>query len=316
MSQKEARDFLVSPDITEPLGGMAEQAWFVGRGMLYAVLIGYALYQAYQIVEYVRASYPKIPIYIAIGIALAVVMITILMIFTVVLIIGAIFAPISIFGVEIVNFTPNTCPPTHPDRNGLLCYTNCPPGYHGVGPVCWADTYDRGIGTPVGLEPCPDGWINDGLICRNPIRCDPIDTHGSPWPWNWTGGGCRGGELKGRLDGGGVCPGPVDAGGLDRFDGWYKEWKNASQKKDPTGQYCKDCDRTKVGEKTKAEVAITHNKHSDKKDGLCYKPCPSGMTSVPGMPYLCMKEGIELSRPRDAGRVPSLVRLFGVWNPF
>lgn len=128
----------------------------------------------------------------------------------------------SIGGQEILNInfpglgSEDTCPRTKPDNNAGLCYPNCRPGYHGVGPVCWADSENIGVGTPVGLEPCPDGWENDGMVCRNPIRCDPIDTHGSPWPWNWSGGGCHGGELKGRLDNGGVCPGP--GGGNDHKD--------------------------------------------------------------------------------------------------
>ena len=128
----------------------------------------------------------------------------------------------SLGGQEIVNINfpglgkEDTCPRARPDKNDGLCYPNCRSGYHGVGPVCWADTENIGVGTPVGLEPCPDGWVTAGLICRNPIRCDPIDTHGTWMPWKWTGGGCRGGEVVGRLNKGGVCPGP--GGGNDHKD--------------------------------------------------------------------------------------------------
>jgi len=121
-------------------------------------------------------------------------------------------------GHEIANISimgEDTCDPTKENDAGL-CYTRCRDGYRGVGPVCWAKSENIGIGTPIGLEPCPNGWYTEGLICRNPIVCDPIDTHGSPWPWKWTGGGCHGGELKGRLDGGGICPGP--GGGNDHVD--------------------------------------------------------------------------------------------------
>jgi hypothetical protein len=110
-------------------------------------------------------------------------------------------------GYELVSFYPNTCAQTD-ELQLLLCYTRCRPGYHGVGPVCWADTENVGIGTPVGLEPCPDGWSNDGLICREPLRCAS--------GWKFFTEGCSGGRLKGRLNDGGVCPGP--GGGNDRTE--------------------------------------------------------------------------------------------------
>jgi hypothetical protein len=106
-------------------------------------------------------------------------------------------------GTEILQTTPNSCPPDRPELDGGLCYPRCREGYHGVGPVCWVNSYNRGAGTVIGLEPCPDGWSNDGLICREPIGCHSIGDcfmHGQC--------GCWGGRLKGRLDGGGVCPGP------------------------------------------------------------------------------------------------------------
>lgn len=95
------------------------------------------------------------------------------------------------------------CPPDKPDLDSGLCYPACDPGFKGVGPVCWAETKNVGVGIPVGLEPCPDGWNNDGLICREPITND--------CSWKWLGvcwGRLRGGRLRGRLDGGGVCAGP------------------------------------------------------------------------------------------------------------
>ena len=62
----------------------------------------------------------------------------------------------------------------------------------------YAKRYHRGIGTPVQLEPCPAGWHNDGLICREPITCAK--------GWDFFKYGCRGGNLRGRLNHGGVCP--------------------------------------------------------------------------------------------------------------
>jgi hypothetical protein len=167
-------------------------------------------------------------------------------------------------GYEIYNTTPNTCPPNKSDLDAGLCYTACRSGYHGVGPVCWVDSVNVGVGTVVGLEPCPDGWSNDGLTCREPIRndCSWKGLFGECW------GRLQGGRIVGRLDHGGVCPGP--GGGDD---------------------------------------------HTDKKDGLCYRPCPKDLPNrIPGMPYLCYKGG-DLSYGRGVGSIPSIVRIAGKYNP-
>lgn len=104
-------------------------------------------------------------------------------------------------GYEIFNTTPNTCPQDKPELDAGLCYPRCRTGYRGVGPVCWAESTNVGAGVPVELEPCPDGWNNDGLICREPIRndCSWKGLFGECW------GRLTGGRLKGRLDGGGIC---------------------------------------------------------------------------------------------------------------
>ena len=189
-------------------------------------------------------------------------------------------------GVEIFSTTPNTCPPNKTDLDAGLCYEKCRPGYHGVGPVCWADTVNIGTGLPVGLEPCPHGWVNDGLVCRQPIKCNPIDTHGSVWPWNWTGGNCEGGRLQGRLNGGGICDWPQDRGNLPDH----------------------------LVDKSNPKNYIAH--HPERVDGLCYKKCPTEKPNhVPGMPYLCMA-GTTLSYDRGVGTVPPLLRVGRRWNPF
>lgn len=117
----------------------------------------------------------------------------------------------SLFGQEVVGFTPQTCRPGE-ELDAGLCYTKCRNGYSGVGPVCWADSVNIGIGTVIGLEPCPGSWSNDGLICREPIYndCSWQGLFGECW------GRLRGGNLRGRLDNGGVCPGP--GGGDDHTD--------------------------------------------------------------------------------------------------
>lgn len=181
---------------------------------------------------------------------------------------------------EIVNVGPflneNTCKPDEELQAGL-CYKKCRASYHGVGPVCWADTENIGIGTVIGLEKCPDGWFTEGLVCREPItgggcttRCDG----------NWDssdGGFCHtrcdpivGGRLKGRLDNGGICPG------------------------DPNAE-----------------------DHTDRVDGMCYKPCKNKSLPkhLPGMPYLCYVGG-ELSYGRGVGKIPAMFRLAGKYTFF
>jgi hypothetical protein len=46
-------------------------------------------------------------------------------------------------------------------KDGALCYPNCRAGYHGVGPVCWAD----GPSSVLGNSACPNGWRSDGTHC-------------------------------------------------------------------------------------------------------------------------------------------------------
>jgi hypothetical protein len=190
-------------------------------------------------------------------------------------------------GFEIFSTTPNTCPPEKPELDAGLCYKKCKPGFHGVGPVCWADSVSIGVGKAVGLEPCPHGWSNDGLICREPIRCEPVKC-ASGWDFfkkGCSGGKCSGGRLRGRLDGGGICDWPSDRGNLP---GWLVD---------------------KSGKEWKAT-------HPDKIAGLCYKKCPPDLpVHMPGMPYLCYKGG-ELSYPRGAGAIPSILRIARRFNPF
>ncbi len=113
------------------------------------------------------------------------------------------------------------------EEDAGLCYTKCEPGYKGVGPVCWTENVNIGVGV---LKGCPAGWNDDGLICRQPLKYNPIscstNKNGSVWPHNWTtkcsGGDFSGGRLIGKLnaqrDGGGelACPGnkPNDVDGL------------------------------------------------------------------------------------------------------
>ena len=135
---------------------------------------------------------------------------------------------LSAFGYEIANislFGDDTCNPGE-EKDAGLCYPKCRNGYHGVGPVCWANSQNIGIATVIGLEDCPKGWYTEGLICREPITGGGCNTH-CDGNWNSSDGGfCHthcdpivGGRLKGRLDNGGVCPGPQGGDYFDRVDG-------------------------------------------------------------------------------------------------
>ena len=148
------------------------------------------------------------------------------------ILLGIVYFPrehFSVFGREVMNislppFSEDTCKPGHENDAGL-CYPKCRNGYRGVGPVCWAISENIGIGTVIGLEDCPEGWFTEGLICREPLRGGCTTYCDGNWDWS-AGGFCKtrcepitGGRLKGRLDGGGKCPGPQGGDYYDRVDG-------------------------------------------------------------------------------------------------
>lgn len=93
--------------------------------------------------------------------------------------------------------TPDTCPADKPERAAGLCYEPCEQGYHGVGPVCWADTVDIGIGKVLTPKSCGDmghpDWADDGLLCRAPIRWNSCKWRGL---FNECWGGAEGGQIE------------------------------------------------------------------------------------------------------------------------
>lgn len=190
-------------------------------------------------------------------------------------------------GYEIYSLYPDTCPEGK-ERDGLLCYDKCIPGYKGVGPMCWAESVPN-IGVPVGLEPCQHGWVNDGLTCRKPIRCEPV-TCAKGWDFfkkGCSGGSCSGGQVVGRLNNGGICDWPSDRGNLP---------SHLVDKSNP-----------------KNYIAT----HPVKFKGMCYKQCPGDYPYMSGkMLGRCFKPNIDsseargLSYTRDAGSVPKAIRLF------
>ena len=235
------------------------------------------------------------------------------------LIIGFFIAPLKLFGIELMTTTPNTCVGDYGSSEGGLCYKNCNPGYHGFGVRCYADTVGIGIGKVIGLEPCPENtdgqgnWTNLGLTCsrwkRECVKWGPL--FGATW---WTG--CV--ETVGRLDKGGLCPGPQDFSG--NYDDEIKKWKKSYDKPDPiidptTGKMETAVEANAAGHKTCADITqVGTDKNTERIDGLCYKKCPSDYPEhVPGMPYLCYKGG-ELSYHRGGGLIPSLYRFFGKYT--
>ena len=78
-------------------------------------------------------------------------------------------------GTRLVSTTPDTCPLDKPVLDAGLCYEQCEESYNGVGPVCWAETHNRGIGKLPKLLDCPasgyQGWTDTGLLCNEPIQC-------------------------------------------------------------------------------------------------------------------------------------------------
>ena len=69
-------------------------------------------------------------------------------------------------GTRLFSITPDTCPLNKSDLDAGLCYEPCDEGYHGVGPVCWADSENVGIGTIPGLE-----WYQEEVTSWGSIGC-------------------------------------------------------------------------------------------------------------------------------------------------
>jgi len=309
-TQEKAGAFLWMPDVVAPLYDIMKSVSTAARTMLILVVTGFVVLTYYGFVQEARKAGNTLGFSLvapAVGLLVGG---SILLLFIVLF--GSAFSPVGLFGFPILSTYPNTCPNTHPTRDGLLCYKPCPSGRHRVGDVCWADTKENGAGTPLGLEKCPDGWNNWGLVCQEPIRCGLKDG----WLLQ-----CTGGNLKGRLDNGGNCPGPQDAGGLPAYDDWYDRWKKAFDKKPRTSKKCSEPTGAHGDERTcEEEKLVKEGVHTDRVDGLCYKPCPEGMAHVPLMPYLCIKREADGKPMRldyyDAdSKVPSMVQLFGFFNP-
>lgn len=168
----------------------------------------------------------------------------------------------------------HTCPSDKPDYDAGLCYERCEEGYHGVGPVCWADTHNRGVGKLPRYTRCSEmglgaDYRDDPLSCWKDLSCrtwcnsSKRDLFGNCYAWDLKTE-CSGPDLKWKQA---RCPGPGWAGNDDNKQ---------------TG-------------------------HNDLKDLLCYRKCPDDKpAAVPGMPYLCYKGTRGLSYGRGVGSVPPI----------
>jgi hypothetical protein len=173
-------------------------------------------------------------------------------------------------GTRLFGMNPDSCPADKPVYDAGLCYERCEEGYHGVGPVCWADSENRGIGRVVKYKSCTEMGLgpeyrDDPLSCWKDLRCKTWcnskkrDLLGNCYAWDLKTE-CSGPDLKWKQM---KCPGP--------------EW----------GGNTKD--------------------HTDLKDALCYRKCPPKLpNSVPGMPYLCFKGTRGLAYGRGVGQVPPI----------
>jgi hypothetical protein len=303
--------FLWMPSVVDPFKDIMTSVLKAGKIVgAVAIAIFFVMTWIGMTQDAIKAGYqPKI----AIGMPPFVILIGMALFWLLLVLFGAMISPLQVFGYSILTTYPNTCDATHPELHGALCYKPCPANRHRVGDVCWADTVENGLGTPVGLEKCPAGWATWPLTCLEPLGSHL--EHG--WLWVITGG-----RTVGRLDNGGVCPGPSDAGSLAAFDGWYDRWFAASKKEKRTKPTCHEADTAHDKERTCQDEAIfKQGVHTERIDGMCYKPCPAGMVHVPLMPYLCVKAESDGKPMRldyyDAdSKIPSMVQLFGQFNPF
>jgi hypothetical protein len=69
-------------------------------------------------------------------------------------------------GTRLVSTTPDTCPLSKPVLDAGLCYEECENGYNGIGPVCWANSKDVGIGIIPDLQ-----WYKERTTSWGSIGC-------------------------------------------------------------------------------------------------------------------------------------------------
>ena len=180
-------------------------------------------------------------------------------------------------GTRLISIWPDTCPLDRSEYDAGLCYPPCEDGYHGIGPVCWADTVNIRVGTMARLKSCSEMGLgpeyrDDPLTCWKDLKCET----GSGWDFfrfdQWK---CSGPDLRGK---GLSCPGNQPA-----FFSLLTSIASGSLEKPNLNEY------------------------TDLVDGLCYRACPKDKPEhVPGMPYLCYKGTNGLSYGRGVGTIPPI----------
>jgi hypothetical protein len=292
MDTKTIVSYVFPPELWTPFTSIFSGAGNIGLyilGVLFWVTIAFYFFSTWYQSYKASGSPSTFPIGV---------LVLFLVLFILLICFSASLGDVSVFGYNL--FGMNKCPSDKPDMNSGLCYTNCDAGYHGRGPVCWADTISRGIGTPAGLAPCRDGYRTEGLICSS-VGWDSCRYN--------TIIGCIGGftgDFYGRMDDGGVCPGPSDFGGdLGAYDGNYRNYTAST-----------DPDKEKGVHPEATPLFNTPPIGRIHPPNMCYKKCPDGgWTSVDGMPYLCIRtkpgtnDAIPLSYGRGAGVPPHWIKL-------
>lgn len=213
-------------------------------------------------------------------------------------------------GTRLFATTPDTCPADRPILDGGLCYPECDDGYHGIGPVCWADTTDIGPGILADFRTCSGSVEEGGMGIETPQNKRAYTDIGlfCFWPGKWDAE-CN----SEKRDLFGNCY------------AWDVEWKIELPDLVPKGLRCpgrtfqltslfdllgeglgKISDATGVdlgGSKLKTNI----DDFKDLVDGLCYRQCPSEKPNhIGGAPYLCTKGERGISYGRGAGTVPPL----------
>jgi len=102
-------------------------------------------------------------------------------------------------GTRFFSITPDTCHSTKSDLDAGLCYEPCESGYHGVGPVCWADSMNVGIGKVMTPRSCDEmgyklenNWEDHPLSCWKRITWNSCRFRGL---FNECWGGLEGGDI-------------------------------------------------------------------------------------------------------------------------
>jgi len=132
-AEKTAGDFLWMPEVTTPFYDILKSVLQTGKFIGAIVVAGFGVFMFYTIyMEVFRLT--KSPFVAGVG-ALVLIAVGTSVLLLIIVAIGFVFSPVTLFGIPIFRSYPNTCPPTHPELNGLLCYKPCPSGRHRVSDV-------------------------------------------------------------------------------------------------------------------------------------------------------------------------------------